>query len=82
MPKRPTAFTPPRCPNPGCKFHLDTRGWRWRRKGFFTRTAAPSRIQRFLCVHCRRSFSSQTFSTTYWLKRPELLARIFMRALS
>src|SRR5258705_2432311 len=82
MPKRSTAFTPPCCPNPSCKFHLDPRGWRWRRKGFFTRAAAPSRIQRFLCVHCRRSFSSQTFSTTYWLKRPELLGRIFMRALS
>jgi len=34
---------------------------------------APRRVPRFQCSHCRRSFSSQTFSATYWLKRPELL---------
>ncbi|RIK90395.1 MAG: hypothetical protein DCC71_25555, partial [Proteobacteria bacterium] len=61
---------PPFCPNPDCDFHLDPRGWRWKRNGHFVRRAAPRRIQRYVCARCGRHFSSQTFSTTYWLKRP------------
>ena len=30
-------------------------------------------MPRFLCLTCRRTFSRQTFSTSYYLKRPELL---------
>jgi len=30
-------------------------------------------VPRFLCLTCRRTFSRQTFSTSYYLKRPELL---------
>src|SRR5690606_33034444 len=37
------------------------------------------RIQRYRCSRCRRSFSSQSFSTTYWLKRPDLLEPVFHR---
>ena len=66
-------FRPPCCPNPGCTFHGFSRGWRYRRAGSFQRLRAPRTVPRFQCSHCRRSFSSQTFSTTYWLKRPELL---------
>ncbi len=68
---------PPFCPNPCCKFHRDTEGWKWMRDGFHGRRAAPHRIQRFRCGHCGRSFSTQTFATSYWLKRPELLPRVF-----
>jgi transposase-like protein len=82
MPVRAGAFVPPFCPAPDCAFHRDPRGWRFKRKGWFVRAAAPHRIQRFLCVHCGRSFSSQTFSTTYWLKRPDLLRALFMRLLA
>ncbi len=42
---------------------------------------SPYRIQRFRCLHCRRSFSSQTFSTTYWLKRPDILPQLFMKTI-
>jgi len=74
-------FIPPFCPNPNCLYHNTlTTGWRFKRAGHFTRLIAPHRIQRFTCLHCRRSFSSQTFATTYWLKRPDLPQRIFMRA--
>lgn len=66
-------FRPPCCPNPNCDFHRDTRGWRYRRAGCFQRLRAPRSVPRYQCSHCKRSFSSQTFSTTYWLKRPELL---------
>jgi len=68
-------FRPPCCPNVRCQFHRNPQGWRYRRAGFFTRLRAPRCVPRFQCSRCRRSFSSQTFSTTYWLKRPELLHR-------
>jgi hypothetical protein len=46
------------------------------RDGFYSRDAAPTRIQRFRCRRCRRRFSDQTFRTTYWLKRPQLLGAV------
>ncbi len=73
---------PPHCPNAGCDFHHDPSGWRFVRKGFFQRQARPQRIQRYRCTHCGRAFSSQTFSPTYWLRRPELLAPLFHRILA
>jgi len=36
-------------------------------------------VQRYVCRSCRRNFSSQTFSTSYWLKHPGLLAPLFHR---
>jgi hypothetical protein len=74
--------TPPFCPNPGCRFHSDPIGWRVVRDGFFSRLAAPARVQRFRCRHCRRRFSEQTFRATYWLKRPHLLATVLHGLLS
>jgi len=72
--------TPPFCPNPRCHFHRHDRArWRWVRAGFFSRLAAPHRIQRYRCRHCRRYFSDQTFRTSYWLKCPGLLAPLFHR---
>jgi len=66
-------FTPPFCPRSDCHFHRSPTGWRWRRHGFFTRQASPHRIPRFRCGHCGHTFSAQTFSATYWLKRPDVL---------
>ena len=69
---------PPFCPNPSCAFHDEpTTSWQWERAGFFSRHAAPHRVQRYRCVHCKRYFSDQTFSADYWLKRPDLLLRLF-----
>jgi hypothetical protein len=48
------------------------------RAGSFGRLSPPHRVRRFQCCHCRRYFSEQTFRSTYWLKRPDLLPRIFM----
>jgi len=71
------AWRPPFCPNPNCPFHGQlARGWRYKRAGFFRRQARPRRIRRFTCLHCRRSFSTQTFSTTYWQRQPGLDAVI------
>ena len=77
------SFIPPFCPNPGCPFHCPREGWRWKRSGFFARKQLrPARIQRYQCLHCHRTFSTQTFDCTYWLKRPEMLARIFHGSLA
>ncbi len=82
MPGLREGFTPPFCPNPCCRFHVDSGGWRFKKKGFFIRHAAPRRIQRYCCTHCGRSFSSQTFHPTYWLKRPEVLPGLLLRVLA
>ena len=80
MNKHAESFIPPHCPNPNCMYHLQlTDDWRFKRIGTFGRQAAPHRIQRFLCLHCRRSFSTQTFATTYWLKRPDILPALLTK---
>ena len=70
---------PHHCPNPGCDFHLDSTGWPFKKKGFYPRAARGDRIQRYLCQRCGRSFSSQTFSPSYWLRRPDLARALFFR---
>jgi len=75
-------WIPPHCPNPTCDSHRSSQTWRFKRKGFYSRSAAPRQIQRYRCQHCHRNFSSQTFSPTYWLKRPELLKPLFFRVLA
>jgi len=76
-------FRPPFCPNPACDFHRDPRGWHYVGWGAYPRTCPRVRtIPRYRCSHCRRTFSRQTFQTTYWLRRPELLATITERLLS
>lgn len=76
------SFVPRYCPRFDCRFHTCAEGWRWVRHGFFTRHCSPQRVQRFRCRHCGATFSSQSFSTTYYLKRPELLSALFHRLLS
>ena len=79
-PSRP--FVPPHCPRSSCRFHVCADGWRWIRFGSFSRQCEPRIIERFRCCHCRATFSTQTFSETYWLKRPELLLQVAYRLLS
>lgn len=68
---------PPFCPNEHCPTHCTpTRPWAWVRAGSFRRLVKPHCVQRYRCDHCRRYFSDQTFRTSYWLKRPELLEPI------
>ncbi len=74
-------FRPSFCPNPNCRYHNRiSPNWRYKKTGFFTRQVRPYRIQRFTCLHCKRSFSSQTFSTTYWQKRPDIDFLLFTKA--
>src|SRR5262249_2991332 len=77
-----TPFVPPHCPRTGCPFHTCAHGWRWKRHGSFRRLSAPQRIPRFRCGHCGHTFSSQTFSTSYWLRRPDVLLATAHRVLA
>jgi len=75
-------FVPPHCPRTTCRYHRYARGWRWIRYGTYRRQCAPQVIRRFRCDHCGVTFSRQTFSTTYYLKRPELLEPLCHRLLA
>jgi transposase-like protein len=79
MSSSPDTFIPPHCPREHCQYHRCADGWRWIRHGHFSRQCEPRVIPRYRCLHCRATFSSQTFSTTYYLKRPELLEPIAHR---
>ncbi len=80
MTHAPVPQAPPFCPYPACSFHRERRStWRYEKIGFFSRKSPPLRVQRYLCLACGRSFSDQTFKTTYWLKRADLLESIFKR---
>ena len=73
------AFIPPHCPRTSCRYHHCATGWHWTRHGTYTRDCEPRVIPRYRCDDCGVTFSSQTFSTTYYLKRPDLLERLFYR---
>jgi transposase-like protein len=78
MGRRQTGWEPPHCPNPNCLyFNTNSHRWPFKRKGFYRRRHPPRCVQRFTCLACGRHFSLQTFSTTYWQKRPELIPAIF-----
>ena len=68
-------FRPEFCPNRDCIHEHPFERFRFKRNGHHFQ-ASGRRIQRFICLVCGRSFSEQTFSGSYWLKRPELLASI------
>jgi len=54
--------------------------WPVVRFGFYRRQSPPYVIQRFQCKTCGRTFSTQTFATTYWLKRADLLPQVLEHA--
>jgi transposase-like protein len=76
----PAVPAPPFCPNARCRFHRGGNHlWRYIRAGFYSRSVAPYRVQRWRCVACRRYFGAQTFRFTYWLHRPELVLPVYHR---
>ncbi len=66
------AFKPPFCPRPSCFFHRHPEGWEYVRDGTHLNRVLQRRIRRFRCLECGRCFSTQTFDTTYWLKKPDI----------
>lgn len=72
---RPSRFMAPFCPWPECVAHR-APGRGFKRNGWYRKPSSRRRIPRFLCRDCERSCSRQTFSTTYYLKRPALLVAV------
>jgi len=69
----------PFCPNPLCVYHKDApNDWWFRFHGYYS-TKIFGRIPRFLCTGCRKSFSSQTFSIEYYVKKRVPLRDLFLR---
>ena len=69
-------FRPRFCPWPDCREHRRaTPGYRFQRHGFYATRRRP-RIPRFRCASCRRLFSRQSFASSYYLKRPDLLVPV------
>jgi transposase-like protein len=66
------AFRPVFCPWTECSEHRrSASGYRFVRHGHYR--TSRRRVPRFRCASCRRCFSRQSFTTSYYLKRPELL---------
>jgi len=80
-PKHPTEsvrasrFHPPFCPWPECAAHLGPSAG-FQRWGSYRKPKDPTLIPRFRCGACKRTCSRQTFSTSYYLKRRELLVAV------
>jgi transposase-like protein len=72
---RPSRFCPPFCPWPECVAHT-AAGKGFHRYGSYRKPSDCRRIPRFRCLDCKRTCSRQTFSTTYYLKRPALLVAV------
>jgi transposase-like protein len=75
--RRPDRFRPPFCPWKDCPDHNPARRYQCTRQASYVRKCDPNRrVPRFHCSCCKRGFSRQSFSATYYLKRPELLRPI------
>jgi hypothetical protein len=75
-------WAPPFCPHRNCRHHNPSApDWIYKRAGFFRALHSTRRIQRYTCKACHGSFSTQTFSTTYWQKRPDLDAKLLTKTI-
>lgn len=79
--KLPKDWQPPFCPNRNCRFHHNLpEPWPFKKFGSYVRASDNRKIQRYRCMSCLRTFSTQSFSTTYWQKHPRLDAKIFLKS--
>ena len=69
-------FHPRFCPRPDCPSRSSGHR-RWCFKGRFHRACDGRTVQRFLCLECCRTFSTQTFRVDYRLKKPNLSLSLF-----
>lgn len=69
-------FSPLHCPWAECPQHHISKGFQFKRFGFYTRLGDGRRIQRFRCKTCQRCFSQQTFACSYYAKLPRLIPLI------
>jgi transposase-like protein len=69
-------FRPPHCPHPACEHHAGGSPFPYKKDGTFTRKGDGRRVQKYRCKTCGGYFSQQTFSTSYYDKRPRIAAFI------
>ncbi len=71
-------FRPPFCPRSQCTGHRhpELAGFRYHRHGNYLRKSDRRVVPRFRCLLCEKTFSQQTFSPSYYLKRQELLTPV------
>lgn len=74
-----SAIRIPFCPNPKCIHHAETPRLAWYVTRGCYHTKLRGTIRRYRCLACNKSFSSQTFHTSYYLKRPGYFKDIFFR---
>ncbi len=68
-------FIPPFCPRATCPNHGAAHGRWWSHRGsYYTHVFGP--VPRFMCTACRKTFSVQTFSVHYYVKRLVDLAEV------
>jgi len=74
----PSAFRPRHCPREGCaQYHIDSpRRFRYTRAGWCVRKSDKKTYPRFRCLSCKSRFIQTAFTTSYWLRRRELLLPI------
>lgn len=72
---RASRFLPPFCPWPECSAHLGPSAG-FQRWASYRKPSDPARIPRYRCKACKQTCSRQTFSTSYYLKRRDLLAAV------
>jgi transposase-like protein len=70
-------FYPKFCPNPSCTSRRTNSAFRFKRRGHYQRKCDGRKVQRFHCLECNTSFSSQTFRTDYRWHKPSLHLRVF-----
>lgn len=80
LPKTPVErlqeFRPPFCPRQDCVDHRRSDGrFRYRVHGSYPTRRHPHN-QRYRCLRCFGTFCRNSFSTRYYLKRPELLVPV------
>jgi len=69
-------FQPPFCPRQECAEHRRDDGrFRFHVHGSFPTRRNPHN-KRFVCLRCKKTFCRNSFSTRYYLKRPELLVPV------
>ncbi len=74
-------FRPPFCPNPDCTAHHGPLDRFYRRSGWFRPKCRKRPVARFICRHCGRAFSAQTFELDYRDHRPDLNSALFARVM-
>ena len=77
-------FHPPHCPNKDCTYYNPELRpqWSYRSTGPYVRASDERSFPAFQCRHCKRYFSSRTFSATYWLRYRSLFPKIVSQSVN